>query len=262
MRNRTRGAVSLPMVIRVPYAGGIGGVEHHCDSSEGYYAHTPGLKVVTPSTPADAYSLLRQFFPELETEYRVSIMDTFFDRKRADMACHVFGHMRAHKNPEHRPTKESYTRFFEGIGRSPDLESLRTAHNMLKMDTAVTPDTLVYNGLMIGYTACDLGYRALDFFKEITASAEGPSYQSLEIVFRACEVTPSGDGPARELWDKLLRMEIDVPPEVYAAYVAARAAHGHVDDSYLHVQKGYTQAWVLRSPMRTRPHNSEQCESA
>ncbi|WP_392424468.1 alpha-ketoacid dehydrogenase subunit beta [Barrientosiimonas humi] len=59
LRNRTQGRVGLPMVIRVPYAGGIGGVEHHCDSSEGYYAHTPGLKVVTPSTPADAYSLLR-----------------------------------------------------------------------------------------------------------------------------------------------------------------------------------------------------------
>ena len=54
MRNRTRGAVQLPMVIRVPYAGGIGGVEHHCDSSEAYYAHTPGLKVVTPATVADA----------------------------------------------------------------------------------------------------------------------------------------------------------------------------------------------------------------
>ncbi|NHN57039.1 alpha-ketoacid dehydrogenase subunit beta [Calidifontibacter sp. DB0510] len=60
MRNRTSGAVHLPMVIRVPYAGGIGGVEHHCDSSEGYYAHTAGLKVVTPATPADAYSLLRE----------------------------------------------------------------------------------------------------------------------------------------------------------------------------------------------------------
>jgi 2-oxoisovalerate dehydrogenase E1 component beta subunit len=60
MRNRTRGAVSLPLVIRIPYAGGIGGVEHHCDSSEAYYAHTPGLKVVTPATPADAYSLLRE----------------------------------------------------------------------------------------------------------------------------------------------------------------------------------------------------------
>ncbi|GGM07133.1 MULTISPECIES: alpha-ketoacid dehydrogenase subunit beta [Micromonospora] len=59
LRNRTRGALSVPMVIRVPYAGGIGGVEHHCDSSEAYYAHTPGLKVVTPATVADAYSLLR-----------------------------------------------------------------------------------------------------------------------------------------------------------------------------------------------------------
>src|SRR6185312_2776488 len=39
--------------------GGIGGVEHHCDSSEAYYAHTPGLTVVAPSTPQDAYSMLR-----------------------------------------------------------------------------------------------------------------------------------------------------------------------------------------------------------
>lgn len=60
MRNRTRGALTLPMVIRVPYAGGIGGVEHHSDSSEAYYAHTPGLTVVAPATPADAYSLLRE----------------------------------------------------------------------------------------------------------------------------------------------------------------------------------------------------------
>lgn len=60
LRNRTRGVLSAPMVIRVPYAGGIGGVEHHCDSSEAYYAHTPGLKVVTPATVADAYGLLRE----------------------------------------------------------------------------------------------------------------------------------------------------------------------------------------------------------
>ncbi|HEX2773411.1 MAG TPA: alpha-ketoacid dehydrogenase subunit beta [Micromonosporaceae bacterium] len=60
LRNRTRGSLSAPIVIRVPYAGGIGGVEHHCDSSEAYYAHTPGLKVVTPATVADAYSLLRE----------------------------------------------------------------------------------------------------------------------------------------------------------------------------------------------------------
>ena len=60
MRNRTQGRVSLPIVIRIPFAGGIGGVEHHCDSSEAYYAHTPGLKVVTPATVEDAYTLLRE----------------------------------------------------------------------------------------------------------------------------------------------------------------------------------------------------------
>ena len=57
--NRTRGGVRMPLVIRIPFGGGIGGVEHHCDSSEAYYAHTPGLTVVSPSTPQDAYSMLR-----------------------------------------------------------------------------------------------------------------------------------------------------------------------------------------------------------
>ncbi len=60
LRNRTRGAISLPIVVRIPFGGGIGGVEHHCDSSEAYYAHTPGLRVVSPGTPADAYRMLRQ----------------------------------------------------------------------------------------------------------------------------------------------------------------------------------------------------------
>ncbi|KAB1645326.1 alpha-ketoacid dehydrogenase subunit beta [Gulosibacter chungangensis] len=59
MRNRTRGRVELPLVIRIPYGGGIGGVEHHSDSSEAYWAHTPGLTVVTPSNAQDAYHLMR-----------------------------------------------------------------------------------------------------------------------------------------------------------------------------------------------------------
>ena len=59
MRNRTRGAMPLPITIRIPYGGGIGGVEHHSDSSEAYYMATPGLHVVTPATVADAYGLLR-----------------------------------------------------------------------------------------------------------------------------------------------------------------------------------------------------------
>jgi 2-oxoisovalerate dehydrogenase E1 component beta subunit len=60
IHNRTKGRVRVPMVIRIPYAGGIGGVEHHSDSSEAYWTHTPGLTVVTPSNAADAYSMLRE----------------------------------------------------------------------------------------------------------------------------------------------------------------------------------------------------------
>lgn len=60
MSNRTRGRLHLPVVVRIPYAGGIGGVEHHSDSSEAYFAHTPGLTVVTPATNQDAYGLLRR----------------------------------------------------------------------------------------------------------------------------------------------------------------------------------------------------------
>jgi pyruvate dehydrogenase E1 component beta subunit len=59
LRNRSRGHIEMPVVIRIPYGGGIGGVEHHSDSSEVFYAHTAGLRVVTPGTPDDAYTMLR-----------------------------------------------------------------------------------------------------------------------------------------------------------------------------------------------------------
>nr|WP_308015382.1 transketolase C-terminal domain-containing protein [Pseudonocardia sp. ICBG1293] len=59
MRHRSRGRLDLPMVIRIPFGGGVGAVEQHSDSSESYYSHTPGLRVVAPSCAEDAYGLLR-----------------------------------------------------------------------------------------------------------------------------------------------------------------------------------------------------------
>jgi pyruvate dehydrogenase E1 component beta subunit len=55
---RTGGNCPMALVIRIPYGGNIGAVEHHSESPETYYVHTAGLKVVTPATPADAYALL------------------------------------------------------------------------------------------------------------------------------------------------------------------------------------------------------------
>jgi len=57
-RNRTRGRYHLPMVIRMPYGGGIHPPEHHSESYEALFVNTPGLKVVIPSTPADAKGLI------------------------------------------------------------------------------------------------------------------------------------------------------------------------------------------------------------
>ncbi len=57
-RNRTRGRVTVPVVMRAPYGGGIRALEHHSESREAIYAHTPGLKVVIPSGPRNARALL------------------------------------------------------------------------------------------------------------------------------------------------------------------------------------------------------------
>lgn len=59
-RTRSAGHLDMPLVIRIPYGGGIGAVEHHSESPEAYFCHTPGLRVLTPSTPMDAYILIQQ----------------------------------------------------------------------------------------------------------------------------------------------------------------------------------------------------------
>jgi pyruvate dehydrogenase E1 component beta subunit len=60
MHYRSRGKLRIPMVIRIPFGGGIGAVEHHSESPEAYFAHTAGLKVVACSNPADAYHMIQQ----------------------------------------------------------------------------------------------------------------------------------------------------------------------------------------------------------
>ena len=60
MQNRSEGYTPMPVVIRVPYGGGIGAVEHHSESPEAYFAHTAGLRVITPSNPNDAYWMIQQ----------------------------------------------------------------------------------------------------------------------------------------------------------------------------------------------------------
>jgi pyruvate dehydrogenase E1 component beta subunit len=60
LTSRHEGTSQFPVVIRVPYGGHVGAVEHHQESPEAYFAHTPGLRVVSPSTPQDAYWMIQQ----------------------------------------------------------------------------------------------------------------------------------------------------------------------------------------------------------
>jgi len=89
MANRTRGRLRVPMVIRIPYAGGIGGVEHHCDSSEAYYAHTPGLTVLAPATNADAYGLLRAAIESPDPVVFLEPKKHYFAKEEVDLTVPV-----------------------------------------------------------------------------------------------------------------------------------------------------------------------------
>ncbi|GAA2180567.1 alpha-ketoacid dehydrogenase subunit beta [Brooklawnia cerclae] len=60
LRSRSHGRVGLPVVVRFPYGGGIGSIENHSESIEAYFTHTPGLTVVSPSNPHDAYWMIQQ----------------------------------------------------------------------------------------------------------------------------------------------------------------------------------------------------------
>ena len=60
LRYRNEGRVGVPLTIRIPFGGGVGAVEHHSESPEAYFAHTAGLRVVTPSNAADGYRMIQQ----------------------------------------------------------------------------------------------------------------------------------------------------------------------------------------------------------
>ena len=87
MHNRTRGRVKLPITIRIPYAGGVGGVEHHADSSESYYAHTPGLKVFTPATTQDAYLMLREAIASDDPVIFFEPKKMYWSKQEADLSA-------------------------------------------------------------------------------------------------------------------------------------------------------------------------------
>ncbi|KAF3760876.1 hypothetical protein M406DRAFT_296350 [Cryphonectria parasitica EP155] len=186
-------------------------------------------KAVSTARAWDGYSLMRQFFPETSRHERVQLMEGFFGRKRADMASHIFGHMRAHPDESIRPDLDAYVLCLEGLGAVPDAESLGMIHNMFKMDTMIQPNVRLFNAFIIAYTGCDEPRRAFDFWQQISNLPEGPTYTSLELAFRACQKMPFGYDRAKVIWEKMQRLEVEIPERVYDAYMLMLAGQGQLD---------------------------------
>ncbi|QGA84202.1 alpha-ketoacid dehydrogenase subunit beta [Halomicrobium sp. LC1Hm] len=147
LRTRSRGRFTCPMVVRAPYGGGIRAPEHHSESKEAFYVHEPGLKVVVPSTPADAKGLLaasirdpdpvvflepkliyRAFREPVDAEsYTVPLGEAAVRREGSDVTVVTWGAMT-------RPTVEAAEELAPGIDA--EVIDLRT---LSPMDT----DTVV-----------------------------------------------------------------------------------------------------------------------
>jgi hypothetical protein len=171
----------------------------------------------------DTYQMLRSVFPEIPRDTRIQIMNEFFARERSDMACHVFFHMRNHTNELITANRDVYIDAFTGFARNADAESLELAHNQLKLDLNTDLDTKLRNSLMLAYAATGNNRKALEYWAEIVASKEGPTYNSIAIAFRSCEGMPFGDQHARPIWQRLKEMDIDIDKQLFTAYLGALA---------------------------------------
>lgn len=185
----------------------------------------------------DTYQMIRKLFPETPRELRLKIMNEFFARKRGDMGCHVFFHMRQADHPTIRADRTTYIAAFTGFARTRDAESLELAHNQLKLDVSVDMDTQLRNALMLAYAAVGKNIKALEYWTEIVASKEGPTYNSIVIALRACEGMPWGDRHAKPIWRRLVGMGMEIDKRVFTAYVGALASNFLHDECVTLVEK-------------------------
>jgi 2-oxoisovalerate dehydrogenase E1 component subunit beta len=91
MYYRSLGNVRLPIVIRIPYGGGIGAVEHHSESPEALFAHIPGLKVVTCSNPQDAFTMIRQSIASDDPIIFFEPKRRYWEKGEVDMGADLAG---------------------------------------------------------------------------------------------------------------------------------------------------------------------------
>ncbi|KAI1921049.1 hypothetical protein LOZ12_001150 [Ophidiomyces ophidiicola] len=186
-------------------------------------------KSVSTESAWEAYELLNMAFPNTPVWIRTDIMTQFFDRGQSKLACLVFGHMRQKESGGLRPTAHTYSLCFQGISRAADAKGLHLVHNMLRLDLEVGLTTKILNGLMLSYATCGMPDQAMDYFRDILHSDEGPSEATLMIFFRACETYYNGVEESRKMVEKLRSMGIQIDGRIYNAYIGALAGHCEIE---------------------------------
>ncbi len=114
--NRHEGAVSMPVVIRIPYGGHIGAVEHHQESPEVYFAHTPGLRVVSPSTPNDAYWMIQDAITSSDPVIFLEPKSRYWQKGEVDTSARA---LPLHATPARAPRNRCHARRPRRDGRHP-----------------------------------------------------------------------------------------------------------------------------------------------
>lgn len=97
---RSQGRISVPVVIRVPFAGGIGAIEHHSESPEALFAHTAGLRIVTPATPQDGFDMIQQAITSPDPVMFFEPKARYWDKGEVDTA-RVAAQLDAEAGPSH-----------------------------------------------------------------------------------------------------------------------------------------------------------------
>ncbi|KAF2859524.1 hypothetical protein K470DRAFT_265247 [Piedraia hortae CBS 480.64] len=174
------------------------------------------------------YTVLEDVFHELPRDQRTRLLAHFFSRSSPSKAVRVLSDMRAHSRLDVIPTPDTYTTALLCAGKHGEIDDLEVVHNQLRLDFRIDMTTQVRNALMLAYTACRCPNEALTYWDDIENSVEGPTYNSLHIVFRACEYAEKGNAKARELWCKLVDMGVDLDPSLWASYAAAIVSDGDV----------------------------------
>ena len=209
---------------------------YHYSTAERDFIRDTILKMsLDPKTPTsrawNCYLIIYNHFDETPRPQRTELMTAFMSRSRSDMGVRIFQQMRAHSRPDTMPTIDTYVAAFLGLAKIRELDPLEVVHNQLKLDYNVLPTTYLYNALMLAYIACGDADHGLNFWNDIVASKEGPSYNSIHIALRACEKTAFGDLKAREVWSLLRKRNVELDHNLWCSYLAALGGNGNVDQS-------------------------------